>query len=185
MKRSLKQCAAFSLTLLMLMSMLIVPASASPHVTDTLVSGHQYSILTSIDERWALDLYRNDFTDRTNFQICSSHWGDAQIFTITNVYGEWYKIIHTASGKSLDIRGGSPESGTNVILWPYHGGDNQLWKFIRDGSGYRIQSKLGFYLDVYGGFSSDETNVQIWEGNGGSAQLWKLYKTSNGKLYTA
>lgn len=36
----------------------------------------------------------------------------------------------TASGKALDINGGQAVSGTQVIQWDFHGGNNQIWILV-------------------------------------------------------
>lgn len=119
-----------------------------------------------------------------NIQLCGFNAGNNQKFYISHIGNGWHRIQSVQSWKSLDVEGGYSRSGSNVIVWDSHNGDNQLWRFKPDGDGFRIQSKLGYYLDVDGGLSDDETNVQIWTSNGRSNQLWKLYKTSNWQLYT-
>ncbi|MBR3570220.1 MAG: RICIN domain-containing protein [Oscillibacter sp.] len=135
-----------------------------------------------------LDIYYGKDSDKyaKNVQICGFHGGNNQKFRITHLGDGWHRIESILpSSKSLDVEGNYSVAGTNVIVWGNHDGDNQRWRFIPDGNGFLIQSKLGFYLDVYGGFSSDETNVQIWDKNGGSNQCWQLFKTSDGSLYKA
>lgn len=120
-----------------------------------------------------------------NVQIHEANEGNNQKFRISHIGNGWHRIQSVASGKSLDVEGGYSRSGTNVIVWDSHNGDNQCWRLIPDGSCFRIQSKLGGFLDVSGGNTSNETNVLLWEGHGGSNQRWALYKTSNHKLYSA
>lgn len=194
--KCLKKCASLLLAVLMLASVLTLPASAYNGYMDTLTDGRKYTIATALNTNFALDLERNDSSNGTNISVCGSHWGDSQVFTISHVYGDWYKIVHTASGKVLDIEGGSSESGTNVCLWPYHGGDNQLWKFVKDGGGYRIKSKLytgydengakkpDLCLDVSGGAVKDNqtTNVWVYSENGTCAQCWFLGDLSFSKF---
>lgn len=39
----------------------------------------------------------------------------------------YYRFVHRASGKVLDITGGSTSDGANCIVYSWHGGDNQLF----------------------------------------------------------
>lgn len=39
----------------------------------------------------------------------------------------YYRLVHRASGKVLDISGGSTADGANCIIYSWHGGDNQLF----------------------------------------------------------
>ena len=68
----------------------------------------------------------------------------------------------------LDIAG--KEHGANVIQFPEHGGDNQLWTW----KGFCIVSKLGYALDVKDNGTKKGTNVIGWEHNGGDNQKWKI-----------
>lgn len=106
-----------------------------------------------------------------NVQIYDWNDGNNQKFRVNYIGNGWHRIESVASGKVLDVEGGT----TNVIVWGRNDNDNQCWRFIPDGDGYRIQSKLGGYLDVEWGGTANETNVQIYDGNGTSAQHWMLY----------
>lgn len=177
MKKTVKRSLSLVFVIALLSSLFVVPASA--YFTYTSLPFYygdvrSYTIIPASNTSKALDLWGNMSEDGTNIQTYASNWTDAQIFTIEHVKDGWYKIMHTASGKVLDVEGVNPASGTNVFLWSYHGGDNQLWKFIRDGDGYRIKSKLGTYLDA-----SASGNVWAYEGNNDSgAQLWYLMDAS-------
>ena len=140
-------------------------------------------------KKMMLDVYYGKDSERyaKNVQLYESNSGNNQKFKISHVGDGWHRIESVQTGKSLDVQGNKSVSGTNVIVYKNKNDnkDNQLWRFIPDGDGFRIQSKLGLYLDVSGGVSSNETNVQIWDCNGTSAQRWWFYKASNGKKYTA
>ena len=154
----------------------------------TIIDGEFFirSTLTDSSKK-VLDVYYGGDSAKyaKNVQICRLNGGNNQKFYISHVGDGWHRIQTVQSWKSLDVEGGYSRSGTNVIVWGNNNGDNQLWRFIPDGDGFRIQSKLGYYLDVSGGSTSDETNVQIWDGNGTAAQRWRLYKTGDWSLYTA
>ena len=68
----------------------------------------------------------------------------------------------------LDIDSG--EHGGNVITYPKHGAQNQLWKW-KDGS---LISKMGYAMDVKDGNPEEGTNVISWEPHGGENQKWRM-----------
>lgn len=147
----------------------------------------RYNIVSALDTTYAVDLNGNYTYNGSNIQLYKSNWSMAQDFKIQYVksqYGQnWYKIIHTQSGKVLDVNASNwnPNTGNNVILYPYHGGNNQLWSFQRSGSGYRIQSLYDtrFYLDARGGVAGNYVNVWVYRQNSSRAQLWYLDKVTD------
>ena len=72
------------------------------------------------------------------------------------------------SGMVLDIKGN--EHGANIIQWPPHGGDNQLWRW----NGFSIVSKTGLALDVEGGGTDRGAEVLGWTHHGGDNQKWRI-----------
>jgi hypothetical protein len=40
-----------------------------------------------------------------------------------------FMIKSVANGMVLDVRNAEKKNGTEVILWPYNGGKNQLWEY--------------------------------------------------------
>lgn len=61
--------------------------------------------------------------------------------------GDYHFIRNMASGKVLDIEGGSTQEGAAVILWDKrdHDNDNQLWKFTE---GLIVNKKSGLSLEI-------------------------------------
>ena len=85
--------------------------------------------------------------------------------------------IRGIDGKCLDAAGGSSADGTPVILWPCHGGSNQRWKVLPNGTVLGINGKC---LDALGGRSENGTPVIIWTCHGGDNQRWEI--TDNHQL---
>ena len=53
-----------------------------------------------------------------------------------------YYCIVSASGKVLEVEGGSSETGAAVQLWDAAAADHQQWKFLPAGDGvYKIENK--------------------------------------------
>ncbi len=167
----------YLLTIIMLMALSVcmksVNASAAAYAR---IPEGDYRLNTKVKSSMMLDVNECGYADGTNIQIYQSNYDSyAQTFRITHVKDGWHKICNVASGKALDVAGGSRKSGTNVRLWTYNGSDAQLWRFYPVSGGYyQIQNKLKCYLDVSGGKSSNKTNVQVYTKNSGNAQRWKL-----------
>jgi hypothetical protein len=53
-----------------------------------------------------------------------------------------FYIQSISSGKYLDIKDNNESEGAEVIIYPFHGGKNQQWKY-KDGM---IVSKLNGYV---------------------------------------
>jgi len=78
-----------------------------------------------------------------------------------------FYIQSVLSGKYLDIRGGSKEKGTPVILYEFNGAKNQQWTYKKG----MIVSKLnGLVLDISGGKANGE--IIMWPENGEHKQKW-------------
>ena len=146
------------------------------------ISNGQYVITTALNGSLALDVENNSFNNGTNIQLYSASQGNqAQIFTIESVGNGYYRIVHTASGKVLDVAGGVA-GHVNLQLYQWNGTKAQLFRFIDAGNGYYyIQNALGYYVDVNSGVARNYQNVWVYTGNQTPAQKWKLtaYTTNN------
>lgn len=140
------------------------------------VTDGTYVLQSKLDNNKVLDANGNSSVKNgTNMEICTYNGGTNQQFAISHDGAGWYKIICVWGNKSLDVDKGRKGNEVNVALYDWHGGDNQLWRFVSAGDGYfYIQSKLGYYLDVWNNCTADGTNVQIYQFNGGNNQKWKL-----------
>ena len=143
------------------------------------ISAGTYTIATALNRNLVLDVSSNATHNGANIQIWSANQSTAQQFRISRVTGQWYKIIHTRSGKAIDVENGNSASQTNVQLYEYNGTAAQLWRFIPYSGGYLIQNKLGKYLDVSGGNGTSGANVWVYNCNRSSAQIWYLSSVSS------
>jgi hypothetical protein len=62
-------------------------------------------------------------------------------------------IKSVTNGLVLDVRNNERRNGAEVVLWPYNGGNNQLWEYKKN----MIHSKLSGY--VIARLSCDEHTV--------------------------
>jgi glucosylceramidase len=45
-----------------------------------------------------------------------------------DVFGGWFRLVASHSGKCLDVYGAGQQNGARVIQWNCHGGPNQRWR---------------------------------------------------------
>ncbi|KAJ6648332.1 Actinohivin [Pseudolycoriella hygida] len=74
----------------------------------------------------------------------------------------WFYIQNIQTGLVLDV---TNDGKGEIITYPYHGGNNQLWRYEND----MIYSKLnGFVMDI----EAKESKVILYPPHGGMNQKW-------------
>lgn len=139
-----------------------------------------YTITTSISPSYCLDVASASTKDKANVQLYSSNSTFAQMWRF-DYHDGFYLIINAASGKALDVAGGSVVPGANVQQCsPNPNNANQLFsaKTNDDGSVTFINKASGLVLDVSGGKAQNNRNVQAYSDNKSSAQKWVLSKVT-------
>lgn len=107
-----------------------------------------------------MDVGDGGLVDGANIQLYDARYTDYQMFEITKINSEYYKIIGIKSGKSLDVYKSGTTNGTNLQLYTWKDTSNQHWKFIDYKNGYyAIQSELGHYIHVQSGQTANGTNI--------------------------
>ncbi|MFI0508395.1 ricin-type beta-trefoil lectin domain protein [Streptomyces sp. WSLK1-5] len=80
------------------------------------------------------------------------------------------RIRGTASGRCVDVTGGSTAERTPLQIWDCSGAARQSWRFASDGT----VRALGKCMDVDGGSHDDGATVQLVSCNGSGAQRFRL-----------
>jgi len=97
-------------------------------------------------------------------------------------HGVTYKITSVKDGTVLDVTNSEFKSGTPVLAFPWHGGDNQRWKADMEGSGFRLMCAGGKTLPS-GIVVLDEnvsaSSVTIYQFHGGTNQQWVAQPVPN------
>jgi len=83
----------------------------------------------------------------------------------------YYIYSKHAPNKVLDIEGGSGNAGAKLILYAFHGGDNQ--KFEVSPNGIIRSYRSGLVLDVEGGLGNGHKVIQYTQHNGPN-QTWDV-----------
>ncbi len=130
-----------------------------------------YSILSSLDNSYALNVYARDPGDNNTLII----WQDpSQKFDVTYIGGGLYKIISSVTGKALCARDSGMSSGTDLVQYTWNGSLNQKWRIevADDGYFYIVNCLSGLYIEADNSNASNGTNVWLYEGNQSYAQKW-------------
>ena len=147
-----------------------------------------YTIASSKDEGQVFDIAGGSTTNGGNLQLYRSNKSLAQLFSITHIRNNYYKIVNLKSGLSLDVAGAKAEKGTNVQQWRWNGSAAQTWRLKQTAAGYyEFYSTVGtnFVLDCTGGKTVNYTNIQIWKRNGSASQQFKLTPVSEEEVVAA
>ncbi|KZB86985.1 RICIN domain-containing protein [Amycolatopsis regifaucium] len=129
------------------------------------------------------------WTDTTGSTVGEGRTAAEQTLTFTDAGAGTLGGIHTlaASGKNLDDPDSSTATGTPLVTWAPHQGENQKWLFTRQAGGsYTLtnaHSKL--CADVEGGSTAAGARVIQWTCTGGPNQRWTAAKQPDGRYKLA
>ena len=160
-----------------------------PYDPEKTIADGRYILVSALNPNLVLDISGDtaNVPDETNVQV----WNDSVSSRYNSIdvkyldYG-YYRLTHSASGKSLDVHNASSVSGTNVQLFTAGEQNNQKWAITKNGSGYLIWSRCsGLVLDVLNAGTSDGTNVVTANYNGSNAQTWKFVQAEYKVSYNA
>lgn len=145
----------------------------------------RYILLTDIDHSYELDVAGDtgDIAEDTNVRI----WEDTapsryNSFDVTKLDNGYYRIVHAASGKALEVTGGGSACRQNVAVHTRNDSEAQQWAITESGGsgGYVIWTKCGgLVVDVQGGAAGNATNVHQWPYHGGGGQRWTFVRAEH------
>lgn len=95
------------------------------------------------------------------------------VFVLASFAGAHASELHPAHAPNLclDVKGGVDQpNGTQLIVYPCHGGDNQSFAFAPDGT---IRAG-GRCVDIAGGAARPGDRVIVWQCHGHANQRWQL-----------
>ena len=142
-----------------------------------------YHEIVSKNSGKCLDIAGHNRDSNANLQQYSCHGQNNQLFRIRNMGYEGntvaYRVIPIHSGICLDVAGSSKKNNANIQQYPCHGGDNQLWKFVKSGGDYYnlVSVHSGMCLDVAGSSKKNNANIQQYRCHNGNNQKWKISNT--------
>lgn len=167
------------------MKFLVLPLSTNNQSAPGVVSGHGYGLVAAHSGK-ALGLNGNFLVARP--------WdrGFGLQFRLEALGGDavgYFRIVHLATGKVIDIEGASKGNGARALLWDWHGGHNQQFQLKPvPGSGkvMIIARHSGQALDISGASTADGAQLLQWPQHNGANQQWTLTPAFNapGRVFT-
>ena len=90
----------------------------------------------------------------------------------------WYRLFLHGSGESL-LLAVAPEGGNAIVATAADAGDESLWAFVPQGTGYALVNRqAGLALEVKGGSTNRGANVQVADREAGAVrQTFALIET--------
>lgn len=109
--------------------------------------------------------------DSTIMQIWDCQGLDSQQFSQRVVTTHVYKsLVNEASGRCLDINGGSMANGNRVLAWSCHGASNQKWRYEASTGLVHSQKDPRYCLDERGNTAADPA---------GTGKEWGIWRCTN------
>lgn len=101
---------------------------------------------------------------------------------IVTVANGTYKLIVRNSGQGLNASGAGTSNGTQLIQWPYGGGNNEQWTLTSLGNGqYKlIGVQSGRSINVANASTSDGANMLLWDYNGAENEVFSFASSASG-----
>ena len=140
-----------------------------------------YNIVSTVNRSYELSIKQNSNVSGANVHLWSRVSGNKYSkFEFTYISNGYYRIKNVGSGLVLDVWGAGG-SGSNLVQYSSHGGDNQLFRIYRSSNGgYYLVPKNAPHccIDLEGGNVYNGNNVRIWEENYTKAESWYLIAQS-------
>lgn len=97
------------------------------------------------------------------------------------------RLANRHSGKVIDVPGASTATGTGLIQYADHAGDNQRWRLVPAGPAVweLVNVHSGLAMDVQGGGSADGTPIIQWTPTHATNQQWRFADAGGGYLTIA
>jgi hypothetical protein len=171
---------------------------------------HQWSFHGSANQKWKVHVSENGeffFVSEHSGKALDSpfkneggytfqwehHRGTSQRFLLHPQNDGSFFIQSVFSGLYLDIYGGSPDDGAQLILWTLHGGDNQRFYFevlqadpleSLHGRTVTVKSKhAGKCLSVEAASHDNGGNIHQWSDHGVPNQKWTFHRAPDGSFF--
>lgn len=155
------------------------------------VENGRYILVSAVDETCILDVPGNtgDIEENTRVQIWNENTQNQyNCFDVTRLENGYYRLLHTASGKALEVLGGVSDPTAAVSLHAPNGSNAQQWAIMADGydGGYTLKVKTsGFAMDLTNAATANGSPVRQYYYNGSRAETWKFVPAEQKIRYQA
>ena len=148
----------------------------------------RYVLVTDLNRSVEVDVPGDtgDVPNEANIQL----WEDKALsqynsFDITKLDNGYYKIIHAASGKALDLYGGGTALGSNISLHDANGSTAQQWAITSaGGDSFIVWARCsGMVMDVEHAQTANGTNISQHTYHGDANQRWHFVKAEYSVAY--
>lgn len=140
------------------------------------ISSGNYSICSSMNQGYVLDIAAASRNSGANLQLYANNGTSAQKFAIRKQQNGYYTIANINSNLLLDAQNGGMYSGTNVWQYANNNTRAQQWMIFQNANGtYTFVNVLnGLVLDIANASICNGANLQLYVTNGTAAQKFVL-----------
>jgi alpha-L-fucosidase len=133
---------------------------------------------TTIGQKKLIRLSSAVTTDRVRLRVTGSRStptiAEFGLFKRPGGSGAPGSVTSAASGRCLDVSGGSTTPGSQVQIWDCNGAANQGWTHTSGNQLTVFSGSSQLCLDAYGQGTTSGTKVVTWSCNGQANQQWRV-----------
>lgn len=115
---------------------------------------------------------------------CIMKANDWSMCPVTPAHIGWTsaRLFSKKSRLAMDVHSASDANGAPIIQWPYHGGENQLFRPDPVGGGWfrLVGQRDGKVLDIEGASVAGGARAIQWDWHGGDNQLFRIERLGDG-----
>ena len=152
----------------------------------------RYVLLNEAGEGLELDVPGDsaEVADGTKMQIWDENTGPSKYnsFDVTKLDNGYYSVIHSQSGKALEVTFGGSDTRERASILTANGSYAQQWAITRDGynGGYTLRVRTsGYALDLFDASTGNGSPVGQHPWNGTKAQTWRFVQAEYTVRYDA
>ena len=148
----------------------------SPKIADDTFNGTQsihdgeYIIRLAQNPNYVLTLKDGKANKNTVVELSQWNNSNAQKWRVTRNGDRIVIRCSTNNNLVFDIYGGTIRNGSQIQVFDYHGGVNQLWIAERQSNGSYVLMTVAnkaFAIDNYGGYVRNGNKIELWDVNNG------------------
>jgi hypothetical protein len=148
-----------------------------------------YVIRFAHDPEYVVTLKDGKAKNDNTVQLWKWRNDNSQKWRVTHENGKIAIRSMVDNNYALDVKNFNYSNNTDIILYGYHGGDNQLWIPEKQSNGSYVLMTAGntaFCLDLYEGDAKNGGVIELWSTHKGFQEQWTFEKVeTTGKLKTS
>ena len=148
-----------------------------------------YVIRFAHDPEYVLTLKDGKARNDNTVQLWKWRNDNSQKWRVTHENGKIAIRSMVDNNYALDVKSFNYSNNAEIILYGYHGGDNQLWIPEKQSNGSYVLMTAGntaFCLDLYEGDAKNGGVIELWSTHKGFQEQWTFEKVeTTGKLKTS